>query len=395
MNRSRPNQTFVILALVLIFTLVVGLVMVASLAKDNQPFLADDQTTTAILGTNHQLMTNVAQTTITPAAPNPSETYAAQQTAWAGTQTALAAGTYPYDKELYLQRQMMFLGLNTSGGPCDYAIFQATEVALIATYQGTALPTPTADILEDIDGPCGFYLQWGTEGAETAIARMTQTAVSSTTPTLRATASPTATHNAPYEPTQYAQRQATLASFATAAGPPTYVLFYAEETRIVSAYQGTPTATFPPSATPGTASGTSTPCPFMWARKDLPEITQLAQIALQYGYVSNFRNGIDSVRVEAYGESACASFMAMTTDFYLRLETDDLSDEAIAERMLHAYYALTDGLEIWWLPARFGYLDIRFVKGSDERPVRTMFSKIEAALKQGLTGAALLTAVSS
>ncbi len=377
MNTRTPNRTFVILALTLIFTLVAGLVVVASLSADNRPVFSN------------------ATLTASPTALNPAQAYEAQQMSAAEKQAAIAAGAYPYDKDLYLQRQMQLLGLNTSGGPCDYAIFQATEAALIATFQGTALPTPTADILQDIDGPCGFYLVWQTQGAETAAARMTQTAASSTTPTLHPTASPTPTHNAPYEPTQYAQRQATLASFATAAGPATYVLFYAEETRIVSSYQGTPTATFPPTATPGTASVTSTPCPFMWARQDLPQITQLAQIALQYASVSTFTNGIDTVRAEAYGESACASFMAITTDFYLTLETDDLNDEAIAERMLHAYYALTDGLEVWWLPARFGYLDIRFVNGSDERPLRTMFSQIEAALKQGLTGTELLEAIDS
>jgi hypothetical protein len=55
-------------------------------------------------------------------------------------ETRTSVTVYPYDPTLYAQRQHETFLLLTVGGPTEYAIFYATETALVATYQGT--PTP-------------------------------------------------------------------------------------------------------------------------------------------------------------------------------------------------------------------------------------------------------------
>ncbi|MBL8120519.1 MAG: hypothetical protein JNJ78_23545 [Anaerolineae bacterium] len=50
--------------------------------------------------------------------------------------------TPPYDPTLYAQRQHEYQLLSTAGGPTEYARFDQTEQALIATYQGTVPPPP-------------------------------------------------------------------------------------------------------------------------------------------------------------------------------------------------------------------------------------------------------------
>lgn len=167
----------------------------------------------------------------------------------------------------------------------------------------------------------------------------------------------------PYEPTLYAQRRATLTSYAT-------------ETALVSARLGTPTLTRTPTLT-GTPS--VTPCAFAWARRDLPEITALAQIALDHLLINPPPS---SVRVEAYGEECGGRFMAMSTDFYVQFQVAALEDEAaLARHVVSAYRALREGLDEYWLPARFGYLDIVFQSpDGDERCFRAMFDEIRQAV---------------
>jgi len=208
-----------------------------------------------------------------------------------------------------------------------------------------------------------------------------------------ATAIAGATTPLPYDPTLYAGRQGTLMYFTTAAGFPTYVQFYATETAIVSAYQGTPHPT--PTIAP-TRGVSYAACAFSWARRDLPEITVLAQIAIHMYWID-----LDeaTVRVEAYGEECgnsdgVQSFGAMTTDFYVTIPADDLDDdEALVEQIQAIYWALKTGLEIWWLPAPFGYLDITFTHSDETRILRAMFPEIERAVEQNLEGAAFIEAV--
>lgn len=68
-------------------------------------------------------------------------------TAWAKrlTQTAssLPTPTLPYEPTLYALRRTEAYHIMASLGPSEWAVFSATETALVATYQGTVLPTPT------------------------------------------------------------------------------------------------------------------------------------------------------------------------------------------------------------------------------------------------------------
>jgi len=195
---------------------------------------------------------------------------------------------------------------------------------------------------------------------------------------------------APYEPTLYAERQAMLENFTTAAGPATYVQFYATETALVSAYQGTPTATVTPIQMPGYAF-----CTWSWSERSLPPITNLAQIAL-----SMYREGDITVWVDAFGEDCLGEnrevlyFGAMNTDFHVTVMLDSLTDEAaMAEIVTGIYQTLKAGLEEAWLPAPFGRLDITFEAGSEQRLIAARFSSLETLLERGLQGKALLDAL--
>lgn len=217
------------------------------------------------------------------------------------------------------------------------------------------------------------------QGTQTRAAEM------SLTPTPTATSSSTT----PYEPTLYAERQAMLRDFETAAGPATYVQFYATETALVSAYWGMPTNTPTPTSV---AFGS---CAFQWSNRDLPAITNLAQIAL-----SMYTDGNITVRVEAYGENCLdskgtiQSFGAMTTDFYVTVTADAMTDDQMtAALVMRIYQAFTDGLEGVPLEAQPGYLDITFKTGNGQKHLRTMFRTIETAEGQGLEGKALLDAL--
>lgn len=200
------------------------------------------------------------------------------------------------------------------------------------------------------------------------------------TATALAPVSTSSTNTPPYEPTRYAQRQATLAVYATAAGPATYVLYYMEETRIVSEYLGTP------SPTPSTVSAGSGNCAWQWARQALPEITSMAQIALNMHGIQD-----SEARAEAYGETCASSqggnFAAMTTDFYITLPVERLPDDSITDPVyLSIYQALIEGLTLSALPAPLGYLDVTFTDGTSTSTTRAMFSEIRATLEAKSSG---------
>jgi hypothetical protein len=172
--RTKPSRTFVYLALVMVFVLVIGLIVVGMLLTTNQSSDARDITRNAYEEINLTTQLNAFETAtakaeftpiyytadMSPTAPV-MEMSPMTATAWRknleaswGTATQIARSatpymtpTYPYDPELYWQRYMEYLGLNTSGGPDDYARFFATETALVIAYQTaqhyTATPLPT------------------------------------------------------------------------------------------------------------------------------------------------------------------------------------------------------------------------------------------------------------
>lgn len=59
------------------------------------------------------------------------------------TVTGTASPTPPYDPTVYALRRYQFLYIAASYGPTEGAVFQATEAAVIATWQGTTTPLPT------------------------------------------------------------------------------------------------------------------------------------------------------------------------------------------------------------------------------------------------------------
>lgn len=162
----------------------------------------------------------------------------------------------------------------------------------------------------------------------------------------------------------------------------------------------TPSLTFTPSPTPLPYSADLSPtapppCAWQWARQDLPDVTSQTMTALAAASVP-----FTQVLAEAYGENCVymdgnqaqvAYFAAMTTDFYLTVPVESiLATDALAEIIIRTYDALSN---LSGLPAQLGYLDMTFIGPDGTASVRSMFSTIQAALANGLTGAALLDAI--
>lgn len=162
----------------------------------------------------------------------------------------------------------------------------------------------------------------------------------------------------------------------------------------------TPSVTFTPSPTalPYGADMSPTapmPCAWQWARQDLPEVTSRAVTALTAASVP-----FTEARAEAYGENCVymignqaqvGYFAAMTTDFYLNVAVESIqATDALAEVVVRSYYALVN---LPNLPARVGYLDITFTGPDGTASVRSMFTPIQTALVNGLSGASLLEAI--
>jgi hypothetical protein len=197
----------------------------------------------------------------------------------------------------------------------------------------------------------------------------------------------------PYEPTLYAQRRQEELYLASAAGPTEYAAFYMTERALIATYQGTVVPTPTATLTPTTSPTPYTACVWQWATQDLPEVTRAAQQVL-YGV------GIEagSLSASAYGENCLDTagkvqyFAAMTTDFTLTAQVDDLSDEAAAGKIILIYRRLA---QMTGLPAPPGYLDMTFTAQGENRHYRAMFEQIGAAVQQGLTGQTLILEISS
>ncbi len=155
MNR-KPSRTFVYLALIMVFLLMIGLVVVGVLVSNTPtPFELTSQAIMSqnIVGDANPLVTGTfqalqRQTETAKAAFTPIY-YDASMSPTALPYTELHSPTavaqvfyhtptpifYTYDSELSQQRQTEVWLLMTSGGPTEYAIFYATETALVEAYQ--------------------------------------------------------------------------------------------------------------------------------------------------------------------------------------------------------------------------------------------------------------------
>ncbi|MBI1282194.1 MAG: hypothetical protein GC179_28970 [Anaerolineaceae bacterium] len=250
---------------------------------------------------------------------------------------------FPYDPTLYAQRQIEELRMRTGAGPTEYAIFYATEAALIATYQGTVLPTPTPIPYTADMSPTALPLP----------TRPTRTA----TPTL----CPPSDVICPGGNATMSAADKVMVLMASASAPE-----FGQLAQTATALAVTPT----PSAT--------MLCAWSWAHRDLPEIAQ----AVQDVFVSAGITNVQIIRVDAFGEECGNSsspnkgFGAMTTDFYLGATVTDFSNKAALAQVVKTAYNTLSALKIK-LPAQAGYLDIVFTAGNQEKRFRAMFSEIK------------------
>ncbi len=451
---SRKNRLWLIIGTGIVITLVVvAFFMRTTLVCCVLPPTGDYFTGTAVVAQNQTTVALRATASVIVALNQTTEAFLHQtETAYPNWGFVFTSTPLPYDPTLYAQRRQEELMLRTGAGPTQYTVFFATEAALIANYQGTALPTLTpaiaspTPILQPTPPPYDATLYAQRRIEEERIKTntgpiytaeyfyATETAL---VETYQGTALPTTPP--PYDANLYARRQREIEIFKTAGGPTEWAIFVATETALVATYQGTVLPTFTPTPTlcphsdiicPGgnetlspagqvmllmasasapefgqlaqtatalyvsltpsptvPSNATNTPCAFMWAHQDLPEITNAAQAAFNKAKLDN----INVIRADAYGETCGSRFMAMTTDFYLSAEVDNFRDtEAIGDIIRDAYNMLL-ALDVE-LPARHGYLDIEFTANGEPKRFRAMFSQIKSAVESEATGAALIKA---
>lgn len=156
MNR-KPSRPFVYLALMMVFLLVIGLVVVGVLIGANPSPSAFELTASHIIGTNAVIAKTNTEPTIHFAATLTRVTVSDTPIAYTAdmSPTALPQEFYrtppPYDAELYAMRQSEARGLITSGGPTQYAIFYATETELVRAYYDGATLHRNTGALADSD----------------------------------------------------------------------------------------------------------------------------------------------------------------------------------------------------------------------------------------------------
>jgi hypothetical protein len=302
--KTKPSRPFIYLALIMVFLLVLGLVVVGKLVTSNRAQSPFDLTSDCMCAFNPTTVFYALQTATANAASTPIP-YTADMSPTAVPQEFLITSTPPYDAELFQKRRVEELGLVTGGGPTQYAIFYMTETALVAAYQTAQHFTPTP------------------------------------TPTMTLTVSATALATGTLEAASFTQ------------------------------------------------------CAYVWANHALPDVTALAQAALDKTDIPK-----TTVRADAYGEdcidqntNTVRGFGAMTTDFYLSVEVPNLSDQTALAEYVQIVYETLIAIPQDTLPAYPGYLDITFTANSETKHLRTTFNAIKSALDKKLTGAAFLTSL--
>jgi hypothetical protein len=149
---GKPTRTFVYLSLMMVFLMVLGLILVGFLAAANRPLSPLELPETQMFlnpTTEAELQRRATLTAITSKTFTPIP-YTADMSLTAPMPqrfiTPIPTITPPYDAELFATREWLMRVLQSGGGPTQFAEFWATEQALIATYQGTVVPTPTQAI---------------------------------------------------------------------------------------------------------------------------------------------------------------------------------------------------------------------------------------------------------
>lgn len=282
-----------------------------------------------------------------------------QTTAFIPTMTPSPTRTpLPYDPTLYAQRRQEEQILQTAAGPTQYAIFFATETALVAAYQTTALPTFTP-------------IPYDASMSPTALPLPSRTF----TPT--ATLCPPSDVICPGGNATPNAAQIVLGLMASASAPE-----FGQLAQTATALY----VTLTPSPT-AASKASNTPCAFMWAHQDLPEIAKAAQEAFTEAKL----DAVTVIRADAYGESCGSRFGAMTTDFYLSAEVDNFGDTEAIGHIIQDAYSMLMALDVE-LPAKHGYLDIVFTSGGETQRFRTLLSQIKAAVEDEASGEAIIEA---
>jgi len=122
---------------------------------------------------------------------------------------------------------------------------------------------------------------------------------------------------------------------------------------------------------PAPAAATSTPpqtCAYQWAQHDAPELNQI------FGEMAkNFAPQVET-RVSLYGEDCVyadgrSTFSALETDFYLRIETEDLTNEEalgdwLAQGMEAALKIPREKIE-----GSYGFVEFWFAQNENEHVI--------------------------
>lgn len=151
------------------------------------------------------------------------------------------------------------------------------------------------------------------------------------------------------------------------------------------AFRSTQTSASPPIITEPTYEG----CYYMWASKDLPEVSK------------NFQAELEKIIPEAtgtasaYGEDCVyadghAQFGAMETEFNLVTPVKDTDDNKDLGKIIEA---VLPAFEQENLPAKIGKINIQFKTEASDRYVNFDHKTLTTAFEQGLRGEELLNAI--
>lgn len=133
-----------------------------------------------------------------------------------------------------------------------------------------------------------------------------------------------------------------------------------------------------------------TPCAYVWAQQDLPEIGQRFNADLQ-SLIPEATGGAYAFGEDCVHEDGSRTFGAMETDFTVDIPVSDLTDDAALGAYLERLIPFLSAYPTDSLPARLNRIDVRFFVNEQEfRYVRFELSAGIAAYEQGLRGAELL-----
>jgi hypothetical protein len=133
-------------------------------------------------------------------------------------------------------------------------------------------------------------------------------------------------------------------------------------------------------------------CSWRWATQPLPELSAQIQADIDAAGLTNV-----TVSAAAFGEdcipyetNVSGYFATMETDFSVTAQVDNLEDEEALGNLTAQILAVLDQIPPEDIRGpQPGYITLAFVAGDAQRNLRFSVTQADAALEQGLTGAAL------